>query len=73
MTTITTYTQADFPRGAYVTAGDRHMRITRVNDPCTCTVRDTHTRSAFEWLHARYEDWIAWPLADIRAMVRAKP
>ena len=39
-------------------------------DATTLTVRDVHSNHVREWLAARTEDWVVWPLADMRRAIR---
>lgn len=68
---MNTTTPSMFPRGAYVvftsgTVGSQRHRVVSVPDSATLTVRRLHGWRWVEWLRARWEDWVAWPIADWR-------
>lgn len=45
-------------------------RVTHAS-PSVLTVRHAHTSRLVEWCHAKLEDWLLWPIADLRARTKA--
>ena len=60
-----------YRRGDYVTVADRAMRIMRVSS-ATLTTRTVPSIRGIAWLGARIEDWILWPLDDLRSRFRVR-
>lgn len=60
--TITVSRRELFAQGDYISCnGHRSMRVTATKGD-TMTVRWAHSWGWIEWLNARLESWIVWPL-----------
>ena len=74
MTTITFSVQTPFYRGDYIIGTAVPYRLTTVLQWGTAyQVRRRLDSVIDEWCYAWLEDWILWPLADLKAKLRVRP
>lgn len=66
-------------RGDYLTMSGTELgangvhRVLRVNaETCVVTARRASRWRAVEWMRARCEDWMSWPLDDLKACLRVR-
>lgn len=71
--TITVSRRELFAQGDYISCnGHRSMRVTATKGD-TMTVRWAHSWGWIEWLNARLESWIAWPLQRLWSAMSFPP